>query len=317
MPEMSRRMFWVGFVLAGLGAVLFSAKAIVAKLLYLHGVDALDVIGFRMLLALPFFALVACFQAKKARQGQIARLGAQDAWRIFVLGFIGYYLSSFLDFLGLQYISAGLERLILFLAPTFVLLISAAFLKKPISQRQWLAMALAYAGVALVFWADLSIAGEHVILGSVCVLGAAFSYAMYLIGSGELIERVTATRLVAYAMTVSAGVTMVHFFGVKGLEGLDQPWPVYGLSLIHATVNTVIPTFMIMWSVARIGAPLTAQLGLLGPVSILFLAWAFLGEPITTLQVAGTVLVAAAAVVLGRRPAIVAGQGATRSAKSA
>jgi drug/metabolite transporter (DMT)-like permease len=178
-------------------------------------------------------------------------------------------------------------------------------------------MVLAYAGVALVFWADLSIAGEHVILGSVCVLGAAFSYAMYLIGSGELIERVTATRLVAYAMTVSAGVTMVHFFGVKGLEGLDQPWPVYGLSLIHATVNTVIPTFMIMWSVARIGAPLTAQLGLLGPVSILFLAWAFLGEPITTLQVAGTVLVAAAAVVLGRRPAAVAGQGATRSAKSA
>lgn len=317
MPELSRRMFWVGFVLAGLGAVLFSAKAIVAKLLYLHGVDALDVIGFRMLLALPFFALVGWFQAKKARQGLIARLGVRDAWRIFVLGFIGYYLSSFLDFLGLQYISAGLERLILFLAPTFVLLISGIFLKKPISQRQWLAMALAYAGVALVFWADLSIAGDHVILGSACVLGAAFSYAMYLIGSGELIERVTATRLVAYAMTVSAVVTMVHFFGVKGFQGLDQPWPVYGLSLIHATVNTVIPTFMIMWSVARIGAPLTAQLGLLGPVSILFLAWAFLGEPITVLQVAGTVLVAAAAVVLGRRPAAsAAGQGVQRNATS-
>ncbi len=118
----------------------------------------------------------------------------------------------------------------------------------------------------------------------------------------ELVERVTATRLTAYAMTVSAGVTMVHFFVVKGLTGLDQGAPVYGLSLIHATLNTVLPTFMIMWSVARIGAPLTAQLGLLGPVSILFLAWLFLGEPITTLQVAGTVLVAISALVLGHRP---------------
>ncbi|MGB6241858.1 MAG: DMT family transporter [Castellaniella sp.] len=302
MPEISRRLFWTGFVLAGLGAVLFSAKAIVAKLLYQHGVDALDVIGFRMLLALPFFAAVGLYQARLARRGLIPRLRWPDGVRIFILGFIGYYLSSFLDFLGLQYISAGLERLILFLAPTFVLLISAWFLGKTISPQQWLAMALAYAGVALVFWADLSLAGDNVILGSVCVLGAAFSYALYLIGSGELIERVTATRLVAYAMTVSAGVTMTHFFLAKGVAGLDQAWPVYGLSLIHATVNTVMPTFMIMWSVARIGAPLTAQLGLLGPVSILFLAWAFLGEPITLLQVAGTVLVAAAAVVLGRRP---------------
>ncbi|CAM5789915.1 DMT family transporter [Castellaniella caeni] len=301
MAEISRRLFWTGFVLAGLGAVLFSAKAIVAKLLYLHGVDALDVIGFRMLLAFPFFAVIAWFQARRARQGLIARLGWRDSLRICLLGFIGYYLSSFLDFLGLQYISAGLERLILFLAPTFVLLISAWFLKKPISSRQWLAMALAYGGVALVFWDDLSVAGEHVILGSACVLGAAFSYAMYLIGSGELIERVTATRLTAYAMTVSTVVTMAHFFTVKGWAGLDQAFPVYWLSFIHATLNTVLPTFMIMWSVARIGAPLTAQLGLLGPVSILFLAWAFLGEPITTLQVLGTVLVAAAALVLGRR----------------
>jgi drug/metabolite transporter (DMT)-like permease len=301
MPDLSRRMFWIGFVLAGLGAVLFSAKAIVAKLLYLHGVDALDVIGFRMMLALPFFAAIAWHQAGRARRGLIPRLGWRDGLRIFILGFIGYYLSSLLDFLGLQYISAGLERLILFLSPTFVLLISALFLNKPISPRQWMAMALAYGGVALVFWDDLSVAGDNVVLGSACVLGAAFSYAMYLIGSGELIERVTATRLVAYAMTVSAGVTMTHFFWVKGLAGLHQGWPVYGLSLIHATVNTVVPTFMIMWSVARIGAPLTAQLGLLGPVSILFLAWAFLGEPITALQVAGTVLVAAAAVVLGRR----------------
>lgn len=304
MSSASRRVFWLGFMLAGLGAVLFSAKAIVAKLLYLHGVDALDVIGFRMLLSFPFFATIALFQARMARNGRQPLLGWRDAVRISLLGFIGYYLSSLLDFLGLQYISAGLERLILFLSPTFVLLFSAWFLGKKITANQWLAMALAYGGVALVFWDDLSVSGEHVILGAACVLGAAFSYALYLIGSGELIERVGATRLVAYAMTVSTIITMVHFLMFKGVAGFVQTAPVYGLSLVHATLNTVLPTFMIMWSVARIGAPLTAQLGLLGPVSILFLAWFFLGEPISTLQVFGTMLVAAAAVVLGRRPAI-------------
>ncbi len=230
MVEISRRMFWTGFLLAGLGAVLFSAKAIVAKLLYLHGVDALDVIGFRMLLALPFFAVIAWHQAVRVRRGLLPRLGWRDGVRVFILGVIGYYLSSFLDFLGLQYISAGLERLILFLAPTFVLLISAWFLGKPIAPRQWLAMALAYGGVALVFWDDLSVAGEHVVLGSACVLGAAFSYALYLIGSGELIERVTATRLVAYAMTVSTRGDHGAFFHGQGRcrpgSGLASLWPV-------------------------------------------------------------------------------------------
>ncbi|CAM5190841.1 Drug/metabolite transporter (DMT)-like permease OS=Castellaniella defragrans OX=75697 GN=HNR28_000466 PE=4 SV=1 [Castellaniella defragrans] len=303
MNSSSRSLFWTGFVLAGLGAVLFSAKAVVAKLLYLQGVDALDVIGFRMLLAFPFFAVIAWMQAVRARRGLLPRLSWRDSCKVAFLGVIGYYLSSLLDFLGLQYITAGLERLILFLAPTFVLLISAWFLRKPIAPRQWVAMALAYGGVALVFWGDLSLSGGHVILGAGFVLAAAFSYALYLIGSGELVERVTATRLTAYAMTVSTLVTLVHFFLVKGIAGLDQSGPVYGLSLIHATVNTVLPTFMIMWSVARIGAPLTAQLGLLGPVSILFLAWLFLGEPITEPQVAGTILVAFAAVILGKRKA--------------
>lgn len=302
MAPVSRRAFWVGFFLAGLGAVLFSAKAIVAKLLYLQGVDALDVIGFRMLLALPFFAVLGLIQMWRVRHGQLPPLSRRDAARVCLLGFIGYYLSSLLDFLGLQFITAGLERLILFLAPTFVLLISAVLLKKVITHRQWWAMALAYAGVALVFWDDLSVSGDHVILGAGFVLAAAFSYALYLIGSGELIERVRATRLTAYAMTVSTVVTMVHFFLFKGWQGLFQPAAVYGLSLIHATVNTVLPTLMIMWSVARIGAPLTAQLGLLGPVSILFLAWFFLGEPITPVQIWGTALVAVAAVILGRRP---------------
>lgn len=291
----------MGFLLAGLGAVLFSAKAIVVKLTYRYGVDPLTIIGYRMMLSLPFFALVGFYQARRARRGQIPKLSVRESLQLVFLGFIGYYLSSFLDFVGLQTISAGLERLILFLSPTFVLLISAFYLKRPIARGQWLALGLSYLGVMFVFLQDLSFSGSDVLVGSLFVLGSALTYSIYLIGSGELIKRVGATRLVAYAMSVSAVFTLLHFFAVHGLAGLEQPLPVYQLSLIHAVFNTVAPTFMIMWSVARIGAPMTSQLGLLGPVSVLFLAAWLLDEPITGLQLVGTAFALAGAVVLGRR----------------
>lgn len=297
----ARRTFWIGFLLAGLGSILFSAKAIVAKLTYMHGVDALTVIGFRMLLSLPVFLTVAVWQAYKSYQGRQAALSVKQRWQVLLLGFIGYYLASLLDFLGLQYISAGLERLILFLAPTFVLLFSALFLKKLILPKQWAALALSYLGVSLVFVQDLSLEGDHVLLGAGLVLGSALSYSFYLIGSGELLKQIGSTRLVAYAMATSAVYTLIHFFVVQGWAGLDQSKEVYGLSLIHATLNTVFPTFMIMWAVERIGAPMAAQLGLIGPVSILFLAYWFLDEPITLLQLGGTALVLTGAMVLSRK----------------
>jgi len=302
----SRRLntFWTGFLLACLGSILFSAKAVVTKLTYRYGVDALTVIGFRMLFSLPFFAVVAVMEARRARTGRLAPLTRRDLGQIFLLGFIGYYLSSYLDFLGLQYISAGLERLILFLSPTFVLLISALYLKRRITAGQWLAMGLSYMGVLLAFIQDLSFSGSDVLLGAGFVLAAAFTYAIYLSSSGELLRRVGSTRLVAYAMSASAVYVLVHFLWQKGLQGLVQPVPVYGLSLVHAVFNTVLPTFMIMWAVARIGAPMTSQLGMIGPVSVLFLAWWILGEPITLLQLLGTALVLAGMLVLGRlRPA--------------
>jgi drug/metabolite transporter (DMT)-like permease len=182
-----------------------------------------------------------------------------------------------------------------------VLLLTALYLKRPIPGKQWFALGMAYLGVVLVFLQDLSLSGDNVMLGSVFVLCSALSYAVYIISSGELIKRVGATRLVAYAMSVSAIISMVHFLSVYSWQGLRQPLPVYELSLLHAVANTVAPTFMIMWSVARIGAPMTSQLGLLGPVSVLFLAGWILDEPITTLQLVGTAFVLAGAVALGRR----------------
>ncbi len=150
------REFWIGFGLAAVGAVMFSAKAIVVKLTYRYGVDAVTIIGFRMMLSLPFFAVIGAFQAYRAHRGDIPSLTRKECVQIIVLGFIGYYLSSFLDFLGLQTISAGLERLILFLSPTFVLLITAFYFKRPIARKQWAALVLAYVGVVLVFIEDLS-----------------------------------------------------------------------------------------------------------------------------------------------------------------
>jgi len=287
--------------MAIVGAVLFSSKAIVAKLSYRYGVDALVVMGLRMLLSLPFFATVAFYQMVQAHRGKLPRLTRRDAILVIFLGCIGYYLSSYLNFLGLQYISVGLERLLLFLSPTFVLLITALWLKRPIAPRQWLALALSYCGVVAVFVQDLSFSGDQVLLGTLLVLGAAVSYAIYLINSGEVIQRIGASRLGAYAMTVSSLVTLLHFLLARSWHGLVQVRAIYELALIHAVLQTVLPAFLVMWAVARVGAPLAAQLGMLGPVSVLFLAWWLLGEPVTALQLTGTVVVLAGVFVLGRR----------------
>ncbi|WP_233237395.1 DMT family transporter [Bordetella sp. LUAb4] len=294
----------VGFMLAALGAILFSGKAIVVKFTYEYGVDAVTLIAFRMLFSLPFFAVIALDQARRARRGQLPVLTMSERARVVVLGLLGYYLSSFLDFLGLRYISVGLERLILFLSPTLVLLITAFWLKRPIARRQWVALGLSYAGVVLVFAHDLSQSRSDAIwLGAGFVFGSALTYAVYLIGSGELVKRVGSTRLTAYAMTVSSIACLIQFFVLHPVSGLLQPMGFYGLSVIHATINTVLPVFMIMAAVSRIGAPLAAQLGMLGPVSVLFLAYWFLGEPVTSWQLAGTGLVLAGVFALtgGRR----------------
>ncbi len=295
-----------GYFLAGLGAILFSAKAVVVKFTYRYGIDAVTLIAFRMLFAMPFFAAVAWWESRRAARGQIVMLTAKERIQICVLGLIGYYLSSFLDFLGLRYVSASLERLILFLSPSLVVLLSAWWLKRPIARRQLWAMILSYAGVVLVFAHDLSATdgGSDVVKGSLFVFASALSYSVYLICSGELVKRVGATRLVAYAMLVSCVACVIQFFVVYPPSVLLQPAGVYGYSLIHATLNTVLPVFMMMWAVALVGAPTASLLGMLGPVSVLFLAAWLLSEPITVWQLAGTALVLAGVFVLtGRRPA--------------
>lgn len=278
----------VGLATAAIGAVLFSAKAIVAKLMYRYNVDAVMVITLRMLFAVPLFMAIGWWQARK-----LPALSWGDRARVVFLGFIGYYLSSFLDFLGLQYITAGLERLILFLTPSFVLLFTALGFRRQIHARQWMSLALAYAGIVLVFAHDLDVSGAQVWLGGALVLGSALSYGVYLILSGELVKRVGSLRLVAYAMCVSTLCCVIQYVVLgRPLGGIvQQPAPVLWLSVVNAVLCTVLPVSLTMVAVARIGAPMASQAGMIGPVSTLALAYWLLGEPVSGVQLAGSALV--------------------------
>jgi drug/metabolite transporter (DMT)-like permease len=275
-----------GLSIAIAGAILFSTKAVVAKLLYRYHIDAVTLIAFRMLFSFPVFAAVALWKMRTQPP-----LSSRDRWRIVALGLVGYYLSSYLDFLGLQHISVGLERLILFLTPTFVLLANVVIFKRHIGKMEWAALALAYCGIVLVFVHDLAGGSGSTILGSLLVLGSALAYALYLLGTGEMVRRIGSLRLVAYAMCVSSVACVAQFFLLRPASMLVQPAEVYWLSLVNAVFCTIFPVFMTMAAVQRIGAATASQAGMIGPVSTLFLGALILGEPITGVQLAGTGLV--------------------------
>jgi drug/metabolite transporter (DMT)-like permease len=230
------------------------------------------VLALRMLFSLPIFAAVATIETMKAHRTQPA-LDGRTRWRIVVLGLFGYYLSSFLDFWGLEFISASLERLILFLNPTLVLLIGLMFLNKPVARAQWIAMIVSYAGIVLVFAENLRVDGAHVALGAALVFGAALSYAIYLLLSGELLKRLGSLRLVAYAMCVSTVACLAHFAITNDVSDLVQPRSVYLLSAINALFCTVVPVYFTMFAIDRVGPASTSQTAMVGPVSLLFLGW--------------------------------------------
>jgi drug/metabolite transporter (DMT)-like permease len=296
-PHALHATYLSGLALAALGAIFFSGKAIVAKLLYREGIDAVTLIALRMTLSVPVFMLIAVWTTLRS-----PRLSRRDLVRVALLGVIGYYGSSMLDFMGLQYITAGLERLILFLTPTFVLLLGVVVFGRRVTARQWMSMAFAYAGIVLVFWHDVSLGGDGVVLGAGLVFGAAVLYAIYLVYSGELIQRVGTLRLVALAMTMSSVLSIGQYFVLRDPSSLwQQTTAVWGLSAVNALFCTVLPVVLTMFGVARAGAGNAAQAGMVGPVSTLFLAVWILGEPMSVLQMAGTVLVMIGIFLLSRR----------------
>jgi drug/metabolite transporter (DMT)-like permease len=290
-----RSQFAAGLALAIIGSILFSAKAVIVKLAYRYGVDAATLLTLRMALSLPFFIVALAWSSRGAQP-----LSHTDHIRLIFIGLLGYYAASYLDFLGLQYVTAALERLILYLSPTLVVLLSSFVLRMHFGRYEWGALALCYGGILLVFWHDVSLEGGRVLLGSGLVFASAVCYAIYLIMSGELVRRLGAIRLTAYAMCVSSFAVFAQFAMLNPLSALRQPQAVYGLSLLNALLCTVLPVFATMLAVERIGAGRASMASMIGPVSTIALAYLFLDERISVWQVAGTALVLTGIYVLTR-----------------
>lgn len=289
--------FAQGMALAVVGALGFAGKAILAKLMYRHGVDAVTVVAWRMLLALPLFVLMAWWAGRGA-----PALTRRDALTIGALGFSGYYLSSMLDFYGLMYITASLERLILYLGPTFVMVLAVVVLKKQVTGRQWMAAGISYAGVLVVFGHELlepspsaagavSTGAAATALGAALVLASAISYSGYLLASGEVVARLGSMRLTGMASSVAGVLCLVHFVVVHPLSAMAVPEPVMWMSVLNALLCTVMPVLAVMMAIERIGPALSSQVGMIGPLATIAMGVYLLGEPFTLWILVGTVLV--------------------------
>lgn len=286
-----------GAALALLAALGFSLKAIFVKLAYPYGVDAITLLALRMGFALPVFLWVGL-----ARQKSASSLSTGDWARLAALGCLGYYGASILDFWGLQYISAGLERLILFTYPTLTLLIGVLFQGKPFTRREFVAVVLCYAGIGFAFVHDLNLGDPGAVLaGGALVFASSVSYALYLSGSAPMIARLGAMRFSALAMLVSSAVTLLHFLAVQPLTAFIQPLPVYGWGAAMALFATVIPVFAQSAAIRQLGAGKASLYGMVGPILTIGFGWWLLDEHISFAQLSGAALVVAGILIVSRK----------------
>lgn len=297
----ARSYLIAGFFISLFGAICFSTKAIFVKLAYQHeNVQAITLLALRMLFSLPFFIVSA--YASSAKESNI-KFTSKQWFGVALVGCLGYYISSLLDFMGLLYISAGIERLVLFIYPTFVLLISAIIFKVNIKRYQWLALAVTYAGLLIAFWSEATIATDSATFykGSALIFACAITYALYIVGSGRLIPVVGAAKFNSYAMSFASAAVIIHFLvaGNQSIFGLS--WTTYTYSFLMAIIGTIIPSFLVTEGIKRIGSGNAAIVGSIGPVSTILQAYLFLNESIHYLQIAGTILILAGILIIGRK----------------
>lgn len=288
-----------GLAIAMVGSIGFSGKAIIVKVAYRYGVDAVTLIMYRMLVAFLPFLVIAWWSGRGKPP-----LSWRDRGSICVLGVTGYYLASYLDFVGLQYISASLERLILYLNPTLVFAFGLLWFGQRATRRQIAAIVTGYAGMLVVFGSEISFVGDNVVLGTALVFAGAVSYALYISYSGALVKRIGSLRLVGWASTVACLLCFAQFLLLRPLSAALVPAPVVWLSLINGTACTVAPVLLLMIAIQRVGATTAAQASLLGPISTIAMSIFILGEPFTPWVAVGTVLVIGSISMLARKPAI-------------
>lgn len=298
----TRSYFISGIVISLIGAICFSTKAVIVKLAYVNtNVDAVSLLALRMIFSLPFFLASAAIASSQKTNVKFTRV--EWLW-VMGLGALGYYLSSLLDFLGLQYVSAGIERLILFIYPTLVLIFSSVFFRKKISALQWFAVLVTYCGLMWALFGEVSLresAEGNFLRGAMLVFGCAVTFALYIVGSGYLIPKVGAAKFNSYAMSFACiGVLLHYYFTTSGsLFGYEAN--VYTYSLVMAIVSTVIPSYLVTEGIKRIGSGNAAIVGSVGPVSTIVQAYLFLGEPIFFAQIAGTILVLIGVFLISRQ----------------
>ncbi|MEN1784692.1 MAG: DMT family transporter [Bacteroidota bacterium] len=287
MAHPSFRLNKQGILFGVLGVVLFSTKAIWVKLAYQYDIDTLTLLLFRMLFSLPCYIFLLWLHRKKPQK----KVTFNDAIWILIFGCLGYYLSSYFDFLGLNYIKAGLERIILFSYPTLVVLFGYLFFKERLQKMQAVAIAMTYVGICITFWGEVRIANDKTLFGALLIGCSAITYAAYLVGSGWLLPKYGVLRFPCYAMIVSTFGVLAHY----SFKGDWDLWhfskEVYGYAIIMAIVATVIPSFLVAAAIKKIGASNFSILGSLGPVSTIIMAYFILNEALTILQLIGMLVV--------------------------
>ena len=287
----TNKQYFVGAALVVIGSVLFAGKAVLVRYNYIHfKVDTVPLLALRMLFSAPFYAIILYFQNRK--QNQVPKLSVKEWLWMLAIGLVGYYLAAFFDFWGLKYITASVERLILFIYPTLVVIISALFLKKSIYKIQYIALVITYLGVVVSFIPDLQMGMQkNLIIGSTLVFLSSLTYALYLIGSGEMIPKVGALRFTCYAMLISTVMVIFHYAVTAGGNLFTYQPKVYWLSIVMAVFTTVIPSFLISEGIRRIGSSNASIIGSIGPIATIIMANICLDEHISSWQIIGTFVV--------------------------
>ncbi|PCJ36393.1 MAG: hypothetical protein COA99_13285 [Moraxellaceae bacterium] len=287
-----------GLLMMLLGTICFSAKAIFVKLAYGYQIDAVTLMTLRMGISLPFYLVIGFFVL---RGNAVSRLTLVDHLKIIGFGVAGYYLASLFDLTGLQYITAGFERLILFLYPTIVLLISALLLKRRILMREMIALVLGYLGILVVYLNDVQLSGDDVTIGMLWVLGSAVTFAIYIVGSGQMFSKISSMGFTVYAMSAASIAILVHFGLTRPIQNLQVVPELWTIATIIAVACTVIPTFLMAEGIKRIGAPKAALVGSVGPAFTAIFAYFILGEVYTWVHFIGMLLVLSAVLTIGRK----------------
>jgi drug/metabolite transporter (DMT)-like permease len=296
----TRSYLLAGLLLAVGGVVFFSLRPIFIKLAYAWVTDPVTLLALRMVFSVPFFIAAAVWVRSATEHRPLA---THELAAVAALGILSYYGASFLDFLALQYIPAGLGRLLLFTYPTIVVILSAALLRKRATAREVAALVLTYAGLALVFAHSLEGEQKSFWLGAALAFASSICYALYLVAGAEVITRVGSVRFTAYAMSAASAACILQFLLLRPLSALDVPAPVYGYAIAMAVVSTAVPVFMTSEALRRVGANTVAIIGALGPVTTIAFGWLGLEEVMTPLQLAGSALVLVGVVVISLRPA--------------